>query len=245
MKKIALVLALLGAMVVNAHAEETVKLAIGDWEPYTSSTNPKGKLLEVVVTEAFKLEGVVVKYEYFPWKRSITNVENGDFDGTFPWNKTPERVSSFHIPQQSLLKDDAVYFHLKSKAFDWKTIDDLKNYSVGVTVGYKEEKIYKDKGIKADAVPSEDTNFKKMLAGRIDVYQTSKVVGYSMINKMFTPDEAKLFTNHATPVEQAEYFILFSKKTPNGKALADKFDSGLKKLKDSGAYKKILADYGV
>ncbi|MDZ4116123.1 MAG: transporter substrate-binding domain-containing protein [Xanthomonadaceae bacterium] len=114
-----------------------------------------------------------------------------------------------------------------------------------MTVGYKEEKIYKDKGIAADAVPLEDTNFKKMLAGRIDVYQTSKVVGYSTIAKLFTPEEAKLFTNHPTPVKQAEYFILFSKKTPNGKALADKFDTGMKKLKDSGAYKKILAEYGV
>ena len=224
---------------------EAVKLAIGDWEPYTSATNPKGKLLEKVVTEAFKLEGVEVKYEYFPWKRSIINAETGESDGTFPWNKTTEREGLFHIHKTSLLKDDSVYFHLKSTPFDWKSMNDIKKYKVGVTIGYKDEKIYKDKGINADPVPSEEMNFKKMLAGRIDVYMTSKVVGYSTIHKLFTPEEAKLFTNHPTPVEQGEFYILFSKKTTNGKALADKFDEGMKKLKDSGAYKKILAEYGV
>lgn len=245
MKKLATFLVWAVLATVNVCAAETVRMSIGDWEPYTSPTNPKGKLLEKVVTEAFKLEGVDVKYEYLPWKRSYTNVEDGESDGTFPWNKSVDRDNAFYLPKMSLIKDDSVYFHLKSKPFDWNTMDDLKKYSVGVTVGYKEEKIYQDKGISASSVPSEDMNFKKMLAGRIDVYQTSKVVGYSFINKLFTPEEAKLFTTHPKPVEVAEYFILFSKKAPNGKAMADKFDAGMKKLKDSGAYKKILAEYGV
>jgi polar amino acid transport system substrate-binding protein len=245
MKKLLLSLVLAAAGCLSAYAAETVNLAIGEWEPYTSSTNPKGKLLERVVTEAFKLEGVEVKYEYLPWKRSMSKVQDGESLGTFPWNKTPEREAGFVFPKTSLIRDDAVYFHLKSKAFDWKTIDDLKNYKVGVTVGYKEEGVYQKNGIKADSVPTEDMNYKKMLAGRIDVYQTSKVVGYSSIAKLFTPQEAKLFTNHPKPVEQAEYFLLFSKKLPNSQAMADKFDSGMKKLKDSGAYKKILAEYGV
>ena len=139
------------------------------------------------------------------------------------------------------MTDDNVFFHLKSKAFDWKSIEDLKKYKVGVTLGYKQEKIYKDKGITAELVPSEEMNFKKMVAGRIDVYETSKEVGYATIAKTLTPDEAKLFTHHPKPIEQNDYFILFSKKTPNGKAMADKFDAGLKKLKASGAYAKIFA----
>ena len=243
MKSLFLALLVSASTFFNLCAAETVKLAIGDWEPYTSATNPKGKLLEKVVTEAFKLEGVDVVYEYFPWKRSFANVENGDSDGTFPWNRTPERESLFYIPKTSLIKDEAVFFHLKSKPFDWKELEDLKKYSVGVTVGNKEEKLFQELGIKAEAVPTEAMNFKKILAGRIDVYQTSKVVGYATIRSLFTPQEAQLFTNHPKPAKEAEYFLLFSKKTANGKALADRFDAGMKKLKDSGAYKKILAEY--
>jgi polar amino acid transport system substrate-binding protein len=56
-------------------------------------------------------------------------------------------------------------------------------------------------------VPSEEMNFKKIVAGRIDTYDTSKEVGYATIAKTLSPEEAKLITHHAKPVEQTEYFM--------------------------------------
>lgn len=79
--------------------------------------------------------------------------------------------------------------------------------------------------------------------GRIDVYQTSKNVGYATIAKQFTPAEARRFTHHPKVVEQSEYYILFSKKTPHGQALARRFDAGMVKLKQSGAYDRIINEY--
>ena len=241
MKKIAFFVLLL-TISSNVFANETVRLAIGDWAPYTSATDAKSKILENVVAEAFKLEGIDVLYEYFPWKRSYALAKSGEFDGTFPWAKTDEHVKNFYIHEISLIKDEGVFFHLKKVYFDWNDLEDLNKYAVGVTLGYKEEKIYKEKGINAQAVPSEDLNFKKILAGRIDVYQTSKIVGYATINRLFTPEDAKLFTNHPKPAVENEFYILFSQKTPNGQSLADKFDSGLKKLKESGSYDQIIAN---
>jgi len=237
--KTALLLLLL-LMPHSTFANETVRFAIGEWAPYTSSTDPKGRILEIIVTEAFKLEGIDVKYKYFPWKRSYLLVESGVFDGTFPWAMTEKHMKNFHMNKISLIKDDGVFFHLKSLPFDWVTIEDLKKYSVGVTIGYKEEQIYKENGIIAESVPTEDLNFKKILAGRIDVYQTSKIVGYEIIKKLFTVEEANQFTNHPRPAVINEFNILFSKKTSNGQRLADIFDAGLQKLKESGAYDSII-----
>ena len=142
-----------------------------------------------------------------------------------------------------LVTDEGVYFHLKSKQFDWKSIEDLKKYKVGVTIGFKEEYIYKKNRIEAEAVPSEELNFRKIQAGRIDTYQTSKIVGYTTINRLFPADEAQKFTHHPKPAVTNSFYILFSKKIPNGMALADKLDSGLSHLKESGAYEKIIKDY--
>jgi len=203
----------------------------------------KGKFLERVVTEAFQLEGINVIYEYFPWKRSYLQVQHGDFDGTFPWNKTKERRGEFYIHKLPLYKDEGVYFHLKNNAFDWNTIDDLKQYKVGVTIGYQHEIIYNKKGITAEPVASEELNFKKILVGRIDVYRTSKIVGYETINNLFNLEEAKRFTHHPKVVEEDDYFILFSRNTSNGKHFSVRFYSGLKQLKASGAYDKIVGEY--
>ncbi|MDK2123384.1 substrate-binding periplasmic protein [Parachitinimonas caeni] len=226
-----------------AIAEEPVRLAIGDWPPYTSPSNPKAKLIERIVTEAFRLEGLRTEYEYLPWKRSYLYVQEGKSDGTFPWNKTDEREREFIYNKIPLVRDEGVYFHLKSTKFDWHVFDDIRKYKVGYTIGYKQEQLYKKSGIEADPAMTADLNFKKMLAGRIDVYHTSKVVGYALINEHFTPAERKLFTHHPKVIEENVYYLLFSRKTPNGQQLADKLDAGLQKMIDSGAYAKLVAEY--
>ncbi|MDT8989393.1 transporter substrate-binding domain-containing protein [Curvibacter sp. APW13] len=241
MRKFFLSLLLAAAGLGGAHAAEVINLAIGEWAPFTSEKDPKGKLLETVVTEAFKLEGIEVKYSYYPWKRSSTMVEEGQSDGSFPWGKIPEREATFVFAKSPVMTDESVYFFPKSVPFDWKTIDDLKKYKVGVTIGYKNETVYKNKGIAAESVPQEELNFKKLAAGRLDVYETSKEVGYALIAKHLTPEEAKLITHHPKASEQMEYYIFFSKKNPKAKMYADKFDSGLAKLKASGGYAKIFA----
>lgn len=238
----AIVIIILSAGVPRiAPAGETVKLAIGEWPPYTSQYDPDSKILERIVTEAFRLEGIEVKYDYFPWKRSYIYARDGDYDGTFPWQKDREREDTFYINSIPLVSDVSVFFHLRSRSFDWRNIEDLKKYRVGVTIGYTQEKFYRDKGIKVEAVPKEELNFYKLLAGRIDVYQASRLVGYSMINKLFEPEKAKLFTHHPKIVHRNELYILFSKASPGGKKFKERFDSGLKKLKASGAYDRIIS----
>lgn len=244
MIKLYIILLAAAVTCTTVFAAETVKMAVGDWAPYTSESDISGKLTEKIVTEAFKLEGITVIYEYYPWKRSLEMVRSGMADGTFPWNKADDKINDFYFNSEVLLKDDGVYFHLKTTKFKWNTIQDLKKYKVGVTIGYKDEKRYEDIGILTDKAPSEEMNFRKLLAGRIDVYHTSKIVGYAAIAKLFTPEEAKLITNHPKIVTTNKYFILFSKKTPNGRMFAEKFDSGFKKLKASGRYRQILEESG-
>jgi polar amino acid transport system substrate-binding protein len=201
----------------TALANETIRLTIGEYLPYTSEKNVKAKVLKKIVVEAFKLEEITVSYSYFPWKRSYRSVENGDFDGIFPWNKFAERERLFHIHQLPILEDEYVYFHLKSTPFDWNTIEDLRKYKVGVTIGYKQEESFSKLGIKVDSAPSEESNYRKMLKDRIDVCPTAEEVGYATINYMFPLEVAKLFTHHPKVIEMNDYFILFSKKTSNGK----------------------------
>lgn len=240
--KLLVLLCLMLQIVATGHASETVRLAVGEWAPYTSETDAEGKLLEKVTTQALALEGISVEYTYFPWKRSYLVAANGEFDGTLPWNKTEERAKEFVFPKTSLLKDENVFFHLKSTPFSWTKLEDLKRYRMGVTMGFKEEAIYKAQGIAAEVVTSEDLNFKKMRVGRIDVYQTSKRVGYVTLKKTFGQQETSVFTHHPKVVSESEYFVLFSRATPRGQYLADKFDAGLKKLKASGGYDKIMVE---
>ena len=220
---------------------ETYKFGLGEWEPFVSSKDKSKAICEEIVQEALKLEGVDAVNEYYPWKRSYEMTKDAKLDATYPWGLTDERKELF-IYSDPMLREKSVFFHLKSTNFDWNSYEDLKKYKVGVTNGYKDEEIYKKHGIKAEVVPKEDLNFKKMLAGRIDVYAGSFFVGYGMINKLF-PDKANLFTNHKKPQRVDDYYMLVSKKNPKAKEIISKFNAGLTKLKESGRYDQILAKY--
>ncbi len=89
-------------------------------------------------------------------------------------------------------------------------------------------------------MPKEDTNYKKILGGRIDATPSNIFVGYSLIHKLFPDDKAALFTNHPKPWTEGDMFMLISKKVANGQEIADKLDAGLKKLKASGKYQEII-----
>jgi len=219
------------------------KMATGDWAPLTHSSDPKSQMLEHLVSAAFALEDATVSYEYFPWKRCLYNVENGQFEGSFPWFKTPAREEIFNFPATPLYIDETVFFHLAETPFDWTVIEDLKKYQVGVTTGFERVDSYKKLGILAQEVPEEYLNFEKLLAGRIDVYETSEAVGYSIIKERFSAEDAARFTRHPTAREESEYFLLFSKTAINSQSAMEQFERGLQKIQASGRYDEIVKQF--
>lgn len=231
------------AMALSAHSDqnegEIVEFAVGEWTPYISDKNPNSPL-ERLVSEAYALEGIQVKYSYFPWKRSYGYTKQGRFIGTFPWTSLRSRETDFYINPSPILKDPSVYFHLKTTDFEWATLMSLKQYKVGVTLGYKNQEIYKRLGIKAEVVPYEELNFKMLLTGRIDIYGASQKAGYAMINKLFNKEDASKFTHHPEPYTIDIYHILFSKQAKDAPKYLDLFESGFTKLKASGRYAEII-----
>ncbi len=227
----------------NVFANEIVTMAIGEWSPYTSEKDLKGKIAEVIVTEAFKLENINVIFKYYPWKRSYKNAEYGKVTGTFPWQKTKEREKEMIFTKNPIISIKTVFFHLKSLDFKWNNYEDLKKYKVGATLGYADVELLQKNDITVDVVTKESLNFKKLLGGRIDIFPIDFVVGYNYIVKSFSPDKVLLFTNNPKPLYTKPMFMLISKKIPNGQKIADTFDRCLKKLKDSGKYDKIIANF--
>ena len=100
-------------------AQKSLSLDIGDWEPFTSSRDPDSRILELLVKEIFALSDLEVEYNYYPWLRSLKNVEKGYSDGSFPLIKTPEKQKTTISSQEPILVEETVFFHLKSLQFTW------------------------------------------------------------------------------------------------------------------------------
>ncbi|WP_196156969.1 ABC transporter substrate-binding protein [Reinekea sp. G2M2-21] len=238
MRAVFLVVLIFFSQVVEA--KPLVRFAIGDWPPYVSEFDPQARLLERLIREAYASQHLSVTFDYFPWKRSYEYVRQGEYDGTFPWNSTQQRRDDFLIHSVPLVQDNGVFFHLKSTPFDWQALTDIGKYRVGVVVGFKQQEVYRRLGIQAELIETEEAAFRMLMAGRIDVYQTSRLVGLTTARRLFTTDQLQRLTYHSRAVEVNTYFVLFAKHSSRSAELADALDAGLRYLQATGQYESLM-----
>ena len=81
-----------------AHAK-IVKIANGEWPPYTSSKLKHGGFLTHIVKEAFETQGYTVQFSYLSWNRGFEMTRLGFFDSTIGWTKNKEREKHFFFSE--------------------------------------------------------------------------------------------------------------------------------------------------
>ena len=163
MRKSALlpVLFLFMSICLNCFAGEKVQLTNGEWPPLLSKELKNYGVVSHIVTEAFALEGIKVEYKFYPWKRALNRAEKGLADGSVIWAPTPKRVKAFYF-SDPVIRNEKVFFYMKSHPFDWDTIDDLKGIIFGGPGPIKydfEKKEYIDYRLKEKIVSIIDTAY--------------------------------------------------------------------------------------
>ena len=101
--------------------------------------------------------------------------------------------------------------------------------------------------INAVEVQTVDQNIRKLESDRIDCLIEDRPVIYQALKNVFGSDTGKLdqfqFMEKGFG-DATEYKLLVSMKYPDARELLEKFNAGLKKIKASGEYQKILKRHG-
>lgn len=225
---------------------ETITITTAEYEPYVMISENKvtGVVIEIVEA-AFSKSGINVVYENMPWKRGYIMTLSNKVDATIPYSKTPEReLDCFY--SEPLISSKSVFFYLKnrniSKTFEWETFEDFKKYKVGGTIGYYYEKSFKEAGVILDLVASDAQNVQKLFNKRIDTFLIDELVGWALIKKYY-PNSIDDFSTLKKPESMAPMYLIIGKNNPNGENFMNKFNDGLKQIKESGEYDSILMKY--
>jgi len=230
---------------IDARAAETIRLTNGEWQPFLSKDAPHHGFASHIVTEAFALVGVEVEYGFFPWKRSFKLAKEGTWDGSVVWVDSDERREHF-LYSDAVVPSKFAFFHLKGSDFDWNSYEELRGIRIGGTLGYaySEEFDAAEKAgiIKTNRAPSDEIGLKKLLKGRIEAFPGEVMVTYAQIRDTFSQEDAALFTHHPKAINEDPMYLLLSKKVAGNDAMRDLFNEGLKRLKESGRYDRIIAD---
>ncbi len=225
--------------------EETVNIATGEWAPFISNNLKHGGPMTHIVTKAFSLRGVKVKYRYYPWKRAMETARKGKAEATSVWGYSDERSKDF-IYSESVGEQRYVFFHLKAYNFDWKSYDDLKGIKIGATLSFYYGDFFqnyeKENQINVERIPTDEQNVAKLLKGRIQLFPNEVAVGYDYLRKTYTPEQVELFTHHSKHVVSNTLHLLFSRKSDRTPKLLEMFNSGLKQMRESGEIDQIMKD---
>lgn len=225
--------------------QETIRLTNGEWPPYLSENLEHYGVVSHIVTEAFALEGVKVEYGFFPWIRAYELAKSGEWDGSLIWLHTPEREQYFYF-SEPILQCNYVFWHLKNYDFDWDSIEDLQDVTIGGTRGYFYEDIFssleKAGKVKVEWVSQDEQNFMKLLAGRIDLYVQDVNVSYSMLQNNFTPEERELITYQPKSVRTDDMCLILSRKVDKNEDMLVLFNKRLQRLRESGKIDRYLAE---
>jgi len=177
------VLLLAGISLSQAFAQEHLKITLTEQEypPLISYDTQVGGLLTDMVRESFKLRGVDVIFAAVPNNRAITGLMQGLYDGSYGWTHSPERDSKLLYSTKPIYFLKIVFFHRSNEEFKWEHLIELSPYNIGITQGnyYSSEfsALMTSGKLKIDPAPSDISNFRKLLLGRIDLFPIDHDVG--------------------------------------------------------------------
>lgn len=231
----------------NISAKEKVRLTTGEWSPYISEKLENKGIFAQITIEAFASQNIEVELGFFPWQRVYQLSKTGLWDGTIAYAKTKER-EKYYIYSDPVYTGQYALFHLKRYPLKWEKYSDLHDIKIAATRGFggmgqefleaEEAKV-----INVERLASDEQSFNMLLLNRVQAVASDVEVGEELINKLFGPEKAKLFTHSERLIQMSKYHLVLSKRLKKSDELMKKFNTGLNILKQSGRYNQIINEF--
>lgn len=231
-----------GATEKTIPAQQTIRIATGEFAPWSGRNLPYHGHVNQVIQTAFATQGVTVEFVYLPWKRAFEEARLGKFDATSYWYDNSERREAMLYSDPLIVNRTVFFQRADNEAITWKSFSDLSQYRMSATLGFTyTEDFYRavdSQVISPIMVPSDVQNIKLLMADRVDLFATDEMSGFYMAAQL-SIDPRKLKVVEPA-LSAPEGYLMASKTNPNAQALIASFNKGLKQLKADGSYRKIL-----
>jgi polar amino acid transport system substrate-binding protein len=224
-------------------SEDSISLSAAEYPPYYSKDLPNyGPVTELIV-RAFNKSGYEVNIHFYPWLRGELLAQNGTHDGMIPPWHSKEREAAF-VFSEPLFQNELYFYKQKNTHITFNHLQDLKKYRIGSVKGYANPAKLTNAGIKFEDVLLDRQNLLKLSIGRLDLALIDVKVAEFLIKTDTTIDPTTI-ERMEPMIESKMQFLTISKKTENYQKKLTDFNEGLKQLRSSGEYDKILSKHGL
>jgi polar amino acid transport system substrate-binding protein len=222
---------------------KTIQIASDVWCPYICETQP-GYLVEIA-QRAFETQGEQVIFVPMPFNRALKEAKSGNIDAVLA-------ISPSAATEYDLLTGETIvgqvsndFFVVNHNPWTYKKLSDLSSQSISVIKGYDYGQIlasYLTTHPQVSWSVGEDPlsmNIIRMIKGRHQI-----TVGNRYVIE-YTARQLKLADKIKYAGSMAETINLYVGFNINQQAKQQQFDLGVKVLKASGEYQKILDKYQI
>ena len=227
-------------------ANESIKLAADTWLPYENIKNEEAPGFSTeVVTNVLNKMGVKWDLREYPWARAMKEVFEGNRDALFSAFWTEERARYCYYPKEPLAKEKWLFFVRRkdTRRLSFTSYDEIKDRRVGVLRGAalsEEFWEFVKKHRNYEEVATDDLNFKKLLAGRVDYVVDSYSNGVELAKQMGISDQIDFLRSPV--IAEDDLYLIFSKKSVSP-TFVDAFSEGLRSFKKTDQYRAIYQKY--
>ncbi len=241
MRALPLLIMLLLTAMVSVRAAD-IRLAAGEYPPYTSADLPDGGLLGELTRRAFALSGHHVQIDFFSWARAVLVMQRDQYDGLMAiW---PDKaVTEKLIRSRPLAYSELGFFVRSNTPVLFTELNQLQGQTVGMVRGYHYPRSIMNSGIVAEDAADDLGNLRKLAAQRFDSVLLEKNVGLYLLGHQAGLQNKLVWQDPV--LERLPLFVGFAAPKAGQPDWPALYEQGLKQLVESGEYLRILQKYGV
>ncbi len=213
------------------------------YPPFLDEQLAQGGIMSAVVSEVFRRGNVAVSYSWYPNNRAIQLARNGSSDGSLGWTPTAERQRDL-LFSEPVMPFRMVLFQRAGESYPWQTLADLAPYRFGITAGnyYSDAfSILQQQGVlKVDIAGDDNSNLRKLLAGRIDLFPMEWEAGQLLVRNLLRPHQARQLVPQEREYWTTPLCVAVSRKHPQAAELIARFNRELRKMRTSGELARLI-----
>ena len=209
------------------------------WQPYSDkqglgiSTN--------VITAALAKKGVKTEIHVRPYARVLQEIKSGTLDGGYNVTRQENTEKDFIFGQEPILQAKAYWYVPANSTLNFHSIRQVPNLlKVGGIIDYEYGDVYEKQRnrFKEVRVPRQSQLIKMLKAGRIDAAIMFEEEANQALRELDLPADTvrKIMFNHTSDI-----YVAFSRKKNTSRKNAEILDDGIRLLKTSGEYDKLVA----
>ena len=227
---------------------EKVKLTTMNWEPYIGKNLPGEGFVAEIATAAFKAGGIdEVEIFYLPWKKAVELAKMGNVEGLFPVWYNKNLLSDFDL-SEDMPCGPVAFIKMQGTEFNYTgKVEELKPYKIGVVDGYiNTEEIDNATDLQKVVAKDDLTNIQNLISGKVDVAILDPLVTKYLIenDKVLKPFMDRIETVKPL-LREPKLYIAFSKNASGSAAAMEKYNAGMKTIRQNGTLQAILEKHKI